>query len=141
MDMDLRNLTITPEILKLIAEIDEFKGGWRAGIAKHDQHRLSNGEEAHPRSGRFPLPHDPAHLHDEPAGQRRSAEGRAGAAGPLGHHHDDGHLRPRDTGDEAHLSAVDGQGSRRELVSVRKKPSLVFPDKGRNKGKHPSFSR
>lgn len=28
--MDLRNLTITPEILKLIAEIDEFKGGWRA---------------------------------------------------------------------------------------------------------------
>ncbi len=30
MDMDLRRLEITPEILRLIAEIDEFKGGWRA---------------------------------------------------------------------------------------------------------------
>ena len=28
--MDLRSLVITPEFLKLIAEIDEFKGGWKA---------------------------------------------------------------------------------------------------------------
>lgn len=28
--MDLRSLVITPELLKLIAEIDEFKGGWKA---------------------------------------------------------------------------------------------------------------
>ena len=26
----ITNITITPEILKLIAEIDEFKGAWRA---------------------------------------------------------------------------------------------------------------
>src|ERR1035438_10449874 len=26
----IRNITITPEILKLIAEIDEFKGRWKA---------------------------------------------------------------------------------------------------------------
>src|SRR6516165_2483019 len=32
MDMrppEIRNITITPEILKLIAEIDEFKGRWK----------------------------------------------------------------------------------------------------------------
>ena len=29
MDMhDIKNILITPEILKLIAEIDEFKGRW-----------------------------------------------------------------------------------------------------------------
>ena len=28
--MDLRSLVITPELLKLIAEIDEFKGGWKS---------------------------------------------------------------------------------------------------------------
>lgn len=28
--MDLRSLVITPEFLKLIAEIDEFKGGRKA---------------------------------------------------------------------------------------------------------------
>lgn len=28
--MDLSSLNITPELLRLIAEIDEFKGGWRA---------------------------------------------------------------------------------------------------------------
>ena len=28
--MDLRNLNITPEMLKLISEIDEFKGRWKA---------------------------------------------------------------------------------------------------------------
>jgi Fic family protein len=27
---DIKNITITPEILKLIAEIDEFKGRWKA---------------------------------------------------------------------------------------------------------------
>ena len=27
--MDLRDLDITPDLLKLIAEIDEFKGGWK----------------------------------------------------------------------------------------------------------------
>jgi len=26
---EIRNITITPEILKLIAEIDEFKGRWK----------------------------------------------------------------------------------------------------------------
>jgi hypothetical protein len=26
---EIRNVTITPEILKLIAEIDEFKGPWK----------------------------------------------------------------------------------------------------------------
>jgi hypothetical protein len=26
---EIRNITITPEILKLIAEIDEFKGCWK----------------------------------------------------------------------------------------------------------------
>lgn len=30
MDISLTGLTITPEILRLIAEIDEFKGSWRA---------------------------------------------------------------------------------------------------------------
>jgi hypothetical protein len=32
MDMpmpDIKNITITPEILKLIADIDEFKGRWK----------------------------------------------------------------------------------------------------------------
>ena len=102
-----------------------FKGGWRAGIAKHDQHRLSNGEEAHPRSGRFPLPHDPAHLHDEPAGQRRSAEGRAGAAGAFGHCHN-GYLCSWDAGNQAHLSAADGQGGSQEVVPVRQNFPLFF---------------
>lgn len=27
--MNLSSLTITPELLRIIAEIDEFKGGWR----------------------------------------------------------------------------------------------------------------
>ena len=27
---EIKNITITPEILKLIAEIDEFKGRWKA---------------------------------------------------------------------------------------------------------------
>jgi hypothetical protein len=27
---DIKNITITPEILKLIADIDEFKGRWKA---------------------------------------------------------------------------------------------------------------
>ena len=26
---DIKNITITPEILKLIADIDEFKGRWK----------------------------------------------------------------------------------------------------------------
>ena len=26
---EIRNITITPEVLKLIAEIDEFKGRWK----------------------------------------------------------------------------------------------------------------
>ena len=26
---EIKNITITPEILKLIAEIDEFKGRWK----------------------------------------------------------------------------------------------------------------
>lgn len=30
MDMNIQSLAITPEILALIAEIDEFKGAWRA---------------------------------------------------------------------------------------------------------------
>jgi hypothetical protein len=30
MDLDVCTLRITPEILSLIAEIDEFKGAWRA---------------------------------------------------------------------------------------------------------------
>ncbi len=31
---EIRNITITPEILKLIAEIDEFKGRWKVdGVA------------------------------------------------------------------------------------------------------------
>ena len=28
--MKTHSLTITPEMLKLIAEIDEFRGGWKA---------------------------------------------------------------------------------------------------------------
>ena len=28
--MNLNSLTITPELLRIIAEIDEFKGSWRA---------------------------------------------------------------------------------------------------------------
>jgi hypothetical protein len=28
-DQEIRNITITPDILKLIAEIDEFKGRWK----------------------------------------------------------------------------------------------------------------
>jgi hypothetical protein len=27
---EIKNITITPEILKLIADIDEFKGRWKA---------------------------------------------------------------------------------------------------------------
>jgi len=30
MDMTTQSLVITPEVLALIAEIDEFKGAWRA---------------------------------------------------------------------------------------------------------------
>ncbi len=33
--MDLRSLSITPELLRLISEIDEFKGSWRAGEGKN----------------------------------------------------------------------------------------------------------
>ena len=32
--MDLTSLTLTPELLRLISEIDEFKGGWRAQNAQ-----------------------------------------------------------------------------------------------------------
>jgi len=103
-----------------------FKGRWGAGIAKHDQHRLPNGEEALTRLGGFPLPHDPAHLYDQPAGERRSAEGRAGVVGPLGHHHDDGHLCSRDARDQANLSTADGQGGGWEVIYVRQTFPLFF---------------
>ncbi len=35
--MDLRSLSITPELLRLITEIDEFKGGWRAQNAQNPE--------------------------------------------------------------------------------------------------------
>jgi len=37
--MNLSNLTITPELLKLISDIDEFKGSWKA-LNKHSPERL-----------------------------------------------------------------------------------------------------
>jgi Fic family protein len=39
--LDLANLWITPEILSLIAEIDEFKGAWRA-LGRIASDRLSS---------------------------------------------------------------------------------------------------
>ncbi|CDZ68107.1 Hypothetical protein NGAL_HAMBI2605_63910 [Neorhizobium galegae bv. orientalis] len=38
--LDLSKLRITPEILSLIAEIDEFKGAWRASkVDPYDRSR------------------------------------------------------------------------------------------------------
>ena len=34
---EIKNITITPEILKLISEIDEFKGRW-TGLSCHNTH-------------------------------------------------------------------------------------------------------
>ena len=33
----ITNITITPEILKLIAEIDEFKGRWTVIVSGHQK--------------------------------------------------------------------------------------------------------
>jgi type I restriction enzyme R subunit len=38
---DIKNITITPEILKLIADIDEFKGRWKV-IEMEEQKRMTD---------------------------------------------------------------------------------------------------
>ena len=66
-----------------------------------------------------------AHLHNEPAGQRRSAEGRVGAAGTLGHRYDR-QLCPRDAGNQAYFGTAAGQDGSQEVVSVRQNFPLFF---------------
>ena len=44
---EIKNITITPEILKLIADIDEFKGRWKAmQTLAPERLRGGNGLEA-----------------------------------------------------------------------------------------------
>ena len=50
MTLDATTLRITPEVLSLIAEIDEFKGAWRA-IGRIAPEQLTNGGTRHKLMG------------------------------------------------------------------------------------------